>query len=202
MGFFNFIQQYNGIRFTPYSLCQLTTFIMTYISRRRATKLQEEDTQRLLHMEEILHQRVIGQDEAVKAVYIAGANVRCHDNHCIFEIDCTSLAVCQSAVIQDLHVIGQDEAVKAVSRAVRRAQSGLKNPKRPIGSFLFLGPTGVGKTELARALVQFCSLLFFFITILRCFFIFLTDNSCFFFLTQPFDFVFQGFHHCDFERYS
>ena len=72
------------------------------------TKLQEEDTQRLLHMEEILHQRVIGQDEAVKAV----------------------------------------------SRAVRRAQSGLKNPKRPIGSFLFLGPTGVGKTELARALAE------------------------------------------------
>ena len=72
------------------------------------TKLQAEDTARLLHMEEILHQRVIGQDEAVKAV----------------------------------------------SRAVRRAQSGLKSPKRPIGSFLFLGPTGVGKTELARALAE------------------------------------------------
>lgn len=72
------------------------------------TKLQAEDTERLLHMEEILHQRVIGQDDAVKAV----------------------------------------------SRAVRRAQSGLKNPKRPIGSFLFLGPTGVGKTELARALAE------------------------------------------------
>ena len=72
------------------------------------TKLQVEDTERLLHMEKILHQRVVGQDEAVKAV----------------------------------------------SRAVRRAQSGLKNPKRPIGSFLFLGPTGVGKTELARALAE------------------------------------------------
>ncbi|MBQ3205383.1 MAG: ATP-dependent Clp protease ATP-binding subunit, partial [Peptococcaceae bacterium] len=72
------------------------------------TKLQAEDTERLLHMEEILHQRVVGQDEAVKAV----------------------------------------------SRAVRRAQSGLKSPKRPIGSFLFLGPTGVGKTELARALAE------------------------------------------------
>jgi len=72
------------------------------------TKLQAEDTERLLHMEEILHQRVVGQDEAVKAV----------------------------------------------SRAVRRAQSGLKNPKRPIGSFLFLGPTGVGKTELARTLAE------------------------------------------------
>lgn len=51
-------------------------------------------------------------------------------------------------------VIGQHEAVTAVARAVRRARSGLKNPKRPIGSFLFLGPTGVGKTELARALAQ------------------------------------------------
>lgn len=72
------------------------------------TKLQEADTDRLMRMEEILHQRVIGQDEAVKSV----------------------------------------------SRAVRRARSGLKNPKRPIGSFLFLGPTGVGKTELARALAE------------------------------------------------
>ena len=55
---------------------------------------------------------------------------------------------------EELHkrVIGQDEAVVAVSKAVRRARVGLKDPKRPIGSFLFLGPTGVGKTELARAL--------------------------------------------------
>ncbi len=52
-------------------------------------------------------------------------------------------------------VIGQDEAVTAVSDAVRRARAGLKDPKRPIGSFLFLGPTGVGKTELARALAEF-----------------------------------------------
>ena len=51
-------------------------------------------------------------------------------------------------------VIGQDEPVKAVARAVRRARAGLKNPKRPIGSFIFLGPTGVGKTELARALAE------------------------------------------------
>jgi len=51
-------------------------------------------------------------------------------------------------------VIGQSEAVKAVARAVRRARAGLKNPKRPIGSFIFLGPTGVGKTELARALAE------------------------------------------------
>lgn len=71
-------------------------------------KLEEEETQRLLNLENILHERVIGQDEAVKAV----------------------------------------------SRAVRRARAGLKDPKRPIGSFIFLGPTGVGKTELARALAE------------------------------------------------
>lgn len=51
-------------------------------------------------------------------------------------------------------VIGQSEAVKAIAKAVRRARAGLKDPKRPIGSFIFLGPTGVGKTELARALAE------------------------------------------------
>jgi len=51
-------------------------------------------------------------------------------------------------------VIGQEEAVCAVSKAVRRARAGIKNPKRPVGSFIFLGPTGVGKTELARALAE------------------------------------------------
>jgi len=50
------------------------------------------------------------------------------------------------------HVIGQDEAISAVARAIRRSRAGLKDPRRPIGSFLFLGPTGVGKTELAKAL--------------------------------------------------
>lgn len=72
------------------------------------TKLTETESDRLLNMESILHQRVIGQDEAVTAV----------------------------------------------AKAVRRAHSGLKDPKRPIGSFLFLGPTGVGKTELAKALAE------------------------------------------------
>ena len=71
-------------------------------------KLAEEETERILRMEEILHDRVVGQDEAVKAV----------------------------------------------SRAIRRARVGLKDPKRPVGSFIFLGPTGVGKTELARALAE------------------------------------------------
>ncbi len=72
------------------------------------SKLAEEETERLLRMEEILHQRVIGQEEAVKSI----------------------------------------------SKAVRRARAGLKDPKRPIGSFIFLGPTGVGKTELARAVAE------------------------------------------------
>lgn len=72
------------------------------------SKLAETETEKLLNLEEILHSRVIGQDEAVKAV----------------------------------------------SKAVRRARAGLKDPKRPIGSFVFLGPTGVGKTELARALAE------------------------------------------------
>ncbi|MEH7352460.1 ATP-dependent protease ATP-binding subunit ClpC [Neobacillus drentensis] len=72
------------------------------------SKLAETETTKLLNLEEVLHSRIIGQEEAVKAV----------------------------------------------SKAVRRARAGLKDPKRPIGSFVFLGPTGVGKTELARALAE------------------------------------------------
>jgi ATP-dependent Clp protease ATP-binding subunit ClpC len=53
------------------------------------------------------------------------------------------------------HIIGQDEAIHAISDAIRRARSGLKNPRRPIGSFIFIGPSGVGKTELAKALAEF-----------------------------------------------
>ncbi len=58
---------------------------------------------------------------------------------------------------QELHhrVIGQDEAVEAVSNAIRRSRAGLSDPNRPIGSFLFLGPTGVGKTELCKTLANF-----------------------------------------------
>src|SRR5690606_17200012 len=52
-------------------------------------------------------------------------------------------------------VVGQGEAVQAVSKAVRRARAGLQDPNRPIGSFMFLGPTGVGKTELTKALASF-----------------------------------------------
>ena len=71
-------------------------------------KLQQEESERLLNMEGVLHRRVIGQEEAIKSV----------------------------------------------SRAIRRARVGLKDPKRPIGSFIFLGPTGVGKTELSKALAE------------------------------------------------
>ncbi|QTJ42381.1 ATP-dependent Clp protease ATP-binding subunit [Dolosigranulum pigrum] len=71
-------------------------------------ELQQEESERLLNLETLLHERVIGQDEAVKAV----------------------------------------------AKAIRRARSGLKDPNRPIGSFLFLGPTGVGKTELAKTLAE------------------------------------------------
>jgi len=62
-----------------------------------------------------------------------------------------------ASMVEHLHerIIGQDEAVLALSRAVKTARVGLKDPKRPIGSFLFLGPTGVGKTELAKALAEF-----------------------------------------------
>src|SRR5438045_9112066 len=52
-------------------------------------------------------------------------------------------------------VIGQDEAITAVANAIRRERAGLQDPNRPLGSFMFLGPTGVGKTELARALAEF-----------------------------------------------
>ncbi|MFQ5532338.1 MAG: ATP-dependent Clp protease ATP-binding subunit, partial [Candidatus Methylomirabilales bacterium] len=52
-------------------------------------------------------------------------------------------------------VVGQEEAIRAVTKAIRRSRSGLKNPRRPVGSFIFLGPTGVGKTELAKALAEF-----------------------------------------------
>src|SRR5690349_19904414 len=52
-------------------------------------------------------------------------------------------------------VVGQDDAIEAVANSIRRARAGLQDPNRPLGSFIFLGPTGVGKTELARALAEF-----------------------------------------------
>ena len=58
---------------------------------------------------------------------------------------------------ESLHkrVVGQDEAISVVSKAIRRSRSGVKDPKRPIGSFMFLGPSGVGKTELAKTIAEF-----------------------------------------------
>lgn len=53
-------------------------------------------------------------------------------------------------------VVGQEEALQAVSNAIRRARAGIQDPNRPLGSFFFLGPTGVGKTELAKSLAVFC----------------------------------------------
>ena len=52
------------------------------------------------------------------------------------------------------HIIGQDDAIDSISKAVRRARAGLKDPRRPIGSFIFIGPSGVGKTELAKTLAE------------------------------------------------
>jgi len=71
----------------------------------------------------------------------------------LVEAETTKLLKMEEAL--HLRVIGQQDAIVAVAKAVRRARSGLKDPKRPTGSFIFLGPTGVGKTELARALAQF-----------------------------------------------
>jgi ATP-dependent Clp protease ATP-binding subunit ClpC len=66
-----------------------------------------------------------------------------------------SVRLLQMEEVLHRRIIGQDEAIQAISKAVRRARAGLKDPKRPIGSFIFLGPTGVGKTELTKALAQF-----------------------------------------------
>jgi ATP-dependent Clp protease ATP-binding subunit ClpC len=84
-------------------------FIVSRWTGIPVTRLKEAETERLVHMEEEIHERVVGQDEAIAAI----------------------------------------------SRAIRRSRAGLKDPHRPIGSFIFSGPTGVGKTELARALAEF-----------------------------------------------
>jgi ATP-dependent Clp protease ATP-binding subunit ClpC len=94
-------------------------------------------------------QMVVGEDEIAQIVYSwTGIPV-----NRLVETETQKLLKMED----ELHkrIISQHEAIVAVSRAVRRARSGLKDPKRPMGSFLFLGPTGVGKTELARALAAF-----------------------------------------------
>src|SRR3954468_16882577 len=92
-------------------------------------RLLEGETEKLIHMAGRPPQRVVGEGEAGKLIHMEG---RPHQR-----------------------VVGQDEAVEAVANALRRARTGLQDPDRPIGSFVFLGPTGVGKTELARALAEF-----------------------------------------------
>ena len=84
-------------------------FVVSKITGIPLFKLEEEESEKLLHMEEFLHKRIVGQEEAISAV----------------------------------------------CRAIRRSRAGLKEARKPIGSFIFLGPTGVGKTELARALAEF-----------------------------------------------
>lgn len=103
-------------------------------------------------------------DEAAAAVHVAGERrtVTAADVAQVVslwtEIPLSSLDESESQRLQGLEeqlkqrIIGQDEAVSAVARAIRRSRVGLKDPRRPVGSFLFLGPTGVGKTELCRAL--------------------------------------------------
>ena len=85
------------------------SFVVSKITGIPLFKLEEEESEKLLHMEDFLHKRIVGQEEAISAV----------------------------------------------CRAIRRSRAGLKEARKPIGSFIFLGPTGVGKTELARALAEF-----------------------------------------------
>ncbi|MCQ2423689.1 MAG: ATP-dependent Clp protease ATP-binding subunit [Clostridia bacterium] len=98
-------------------------------------KLADEEGERLLHLDELLRERIIGQDEAVSADE-AGDRLLNLDE-----------------LLRE-RIIGHDEAVSSVARAIRRGRVGLKDPRRPIGSFIFLGPTGVGKTELCKALAD------------------------------------------------
>ena len=92
--------------------------------------------------------RVTGEDIAAVVAEQTGIPVKQ-----LTEAETARLMNMESEISKRL--IGQDEAVSAVSRAIRRARTGLRDPRRPIGSFLFMGPTGVGKTELARCLARF-----------------------------------------------
>ena len=112
------------------------------------TLIKEIDDKKSIAKEES-HQKLIVTEEDIAAVVaqwtgIPVAKIAEEESETLLHLE------------EELHkrVVGQDEAVTAVAKAVRRARAGLKDPKRPIGSFLFLGPTGVGKTELARALAS------------------------------------------------
>jgi ATP-dependent Clp protease ATP-binding subunit ClpC len=125
----------------------------------------EEQAGRLLEEREALEQSVIEREEAwqslAKPEPIVGESEIAAIVQSWTGIPVTKLVEAESQKLLrmegDLHerIIGQSEAVAAVSRAIRRARSGLKDPKRPMGSFIFLGPTGVGKTELAKALAAY-----------------------------------------------
>ncbi len=94
-------------------------------------------------------------DEAVTDVHIAGVVSRWTGIPVDKMLEGERAKLLQMEENLKRRVVGQDEAVIAVSNAIRRARAGLQDPNRPIGSFLFLGPTGVGKTELAKALAEF-----------------------------------------------
>jgi ATP-dependent Clp protease ATP-binding subunit ClpC len=121
-----------------------------------AIDLREKETKLMEEIEELR------QEDEVKA---ARPTVTADDIAEIVSmwtgIPLTRLAEEESARLlrmeEELHrrIVGQDEAIHTISRAIRRARSGLKDPRRPIGSFIFLGPTGVGKSELARALAEY-----------------------------------------------
>jgi len=100
------------------------------------------------HQSKILNEEVTDEDIAQVVASWTGVPVSK-----MLESEREKLVQMESRLHQ--RVVGQDEAVKAVSNAVRRARSGLQDPNRPVGSFIFLGPTGVGKTEMARALAEF-----------------------------------------------
>jgi ATP-dependent Clp protease ATP-binding subunit ClpB len=134
-----------------------------------AGRLMEGETQKLLRMEDELGKRLIGQREAVQAVSGAARMVKEEvgpDD--IADVVASWTGIPAGRLLEGetqkllrmedelgKRLIGQSEAVRAVSDAVRRSRAGVSDPDRPTGSFLFLGPTGVGKTELAKSLADF-----------------------------------------------
>ncbi len=120
----------------------------------RAAKLRDEEKEILMRLDEIKKSRLSESGKCVDAADIA-ATVSTQTGIPVSRLEETEekrLAGLEEIIHK--RVIGQNEAVSAVARAVRRGRIGLKDPKRPVGSFLFLGPTGVGKTELSKSLAE------------------------------------------------
>jgi ATP-dependent Clp protease ATP-binding subunit ClpC len=123
------------------------------------------EVEQLIHERDELENSIADREEAWQATEKREPIVSEHEIAQIVQswtgIPVTKLVESESQKLmqmeEDLHqrIIGQEDAVSAVARAIRRARSGLKDPKRPMGSFIFLGPTGVGKTELAKALAAY-----------------------------------------------